>query len=322
MLSRVADAIYWMSRYVERAENVARFLQVTLQLTLDCPGADASQWGALIATSGDQDLYKERYGKDVTAEQVVRFLTSDRSYGNSIVGSLAAARENARSVREVISRDTWEALNEAWLLVKSVDPDPNDLSALDDYYQRVRRAAALVEGLTDATWSHDEPWHFARLGRMIERADKTSRILDVKYFILLPSTTYVGTAYDLVQWSALLTSASADQMFRQRFHTTTPRNVANFLVFDGAFPRSIRHCLHQAARSLAAIEGRQTDKPFTIDKVPSTPERILGRLLSELDYGHIQQVLDDGLHEYLDHLQTELNELSSAVHKAFIAPRS
>lgn len=312
MLSRVADAIYWMSRYVERAENVARFLEVTLNLLLDSPReSEASHWQALIATSGDEDLFAERY-QEATRADVIRFLTADKQYSNSILSSLAAARENARSVREVISRDMWLALNEFYLMVKSTEIDPDDLEGLAGFYQRVRQAGLLFEGTTNATWSHREPWHFAQLGRMMERADKTSRILDVKYFILLPSTTYVGSAYDQLQWSALLHSASATQMFRQVHHETNPRNVADFLIFNPWFPRSIRFGVTRATESLRAIQGSRNGA------TPRAGERVLGQLQAKLDYGVIDDVLNIGMHEYLDQIQTDLNNAATAITEQFV----
>ena len=181
-----------MSRCVERAENVARFCEVTLNMLLDAPRENEStHWAALIATSGDGEQAK-RYQPGVRSD-VIRFLTCDAEYPNRFCHPWLLLVKRP-SVREVISRDMWLALNDFYLMVKNTEIDPDDPEGLAGFYQR--QAGLMFEGTTDATWSHREPWHFSRMGRMIERADKTSRILDVKYFVLLPNSTYVGTTYD------------------------------------------------------------------------------------------------------------------------------
>lgn len=312
MLSRVADAIYWIGRYVERAENMARAIDVTLSLGLDTPSdASGELWQALISTSGDKELFTERNGP-ATQNAVINFLCGDRSHGNSIASCLAMARENARSVREILSREQWECLNRFYRMVDNSQLDSEDTESLSSFFAMVRQEAALFHGLSDVVWSHDEGYQFMRLGTMLERADQTSRILDVKYFILLPENTHIGAAYDLVQWSALLSSASADQMYRQRFHETTPRNICTFLIFDDAFPRSIRHCIDQANTALHAITGN----PLGYGGCAS--ERLLGRLRSHLAYGTIDEVYGRGLHQYIDDVQNALIEVCAAVNDDFV----
>ncbi|HYQ29306.1 MAG TPA: alpha-E domain-containing protein, partial [Polyangiaceae bacterium] len=188
MLSRVADAIYWASRYVERAENVARFIDVSLNLMLESSAHGERDWLSLVLTTGDQEIFEKKYGK-ATADSVTQFLTFDEDYSNSILSSVSRARENARSVRDIISREMWQELNEFYLMVlQTARPNvpPEDLI---DFCARVKRAGIYFEGVTNATLSRGEAYHFAHLGRMLERADKTSRILDVKYFLLSPSQT-------------------------------------------------------------------------------------------------------------------------------------
>lgn len=307
MLSRVAEAIFWMARYVERAENIARFLDVTLSLSLDTPEeASVGHWHALIATSGDEDWFREHYGV-ANQHTVLRLLTSDANYPNSLISSVAQARENARSVREVLSREQWECLNHFYHLVQHHQPTGDDLEALSSFYATVRQQAALFHGMSDHVWSHNEAWHFLRLGTSIERADKTSRILDVKFYLLTPGSQVAGAAFNLVQWSALLSSASADQAYRQRYHETTPDHVIDFLVFDAHFPRSIRHCVDEADYALHQISGTG------IASGTLTSERLLGRLRAQLAYGDASEVHARGLHDYLDDLQAELNAVSGAV---------
>ncbi|HXS18738.1 MAG TPA: alpha-E domain-containing protein, partial [Polyangiaceae bacterium] len=244
-------------------------------------------------------------------ETVAHFLSFDRRYPNSVVSCVSFARENARTVREVISREMWQQLNELYLMVKDASKSPGPIEEMADYFERVKLAGIHYAGVTDATLSHGEAWHFCRLGRLLERADKTSRILDVKYFVLQPSQQQGGPTIDQVGWTALLNSASALQMYRQTEHIITPRRVARFLLLSDEFPRSIRHCVKRAQRSLHALTGTP------VGNYKTEAERLLGKLVADLDYADIDQVVDYGLHEYLDELQTTLNAVSSSVHKQF-----
>jgi len=315
MLSRVADAIYWTSRYVERAENVARFVNVNLDLMLDSPTGQRPSWEPLVQTTGDQVLFEKNYD-GYTPQNVTQFLTYDSTYLNSIFSSVRAARENARTVREVISREMWEALNALYLTVKEARKEQLPPEEMADFYENVKLGGIHFAGATDATLSHGEAWHFSAMGRMLERADKTSRILDVKYYVLLPNLGDVGTAIDQVGWTALLNSASALQMYRQRYHTITPKQVAHFLLFDANFPRSVRHCVHRMQRSLHNI----TQTP--IGDYRGSAERLIGTLRSTLDYAVIDEVMDMGLHEYLDRLQKSLNKIGCAITDQFVGVES
>ena len=314
MLSRVADSIYWMSRYIERAENVARFIAVNLNLSLDLPGGTGEQWAPLVVTSGDGERFANKHDAP-DKKNVVEFLTFDRDNFNSILSCLTAARENARSVREIISSEMWEQINRFYLLVKNSGGIRGALENPHDFYEQIRVSGQQFMGVTDATMTHGEGWHFCRLGRLIERADKTSRILDVKYLILLPTVTDVGTPYDDIQWSALLRSASALEMYRQRHGRITPADVVDFLVLDKEFPRAVLHCLTKANESLHAISSS------ALGGFSNTPERLLGQLRAELAYTRSQEVIDRGLHEFVDDLQQRLNLVGTAIHESFFAIR-
>ncbi len=282
MLSRVADSIYWMARYIERADNVARFIRVNLNLALDL-GPELEQWAPLILTTGDEQAFQSRYSS-ASRQHVVRFLTSDEDNPNSIVSCLRRPRKR-RAVRDMISAEMWEELNKFYLMVGEAPKDADNLIASFEFYGQVMAHGAMLEGLAESTMSRGEAWHFRRLGRMIERADKTSRILDVKYFLLLPSLDDVGTPLDTNQWAALLKSASALEMYRKRHGRIEPQQVAEFLILDRDFPRSLRFCLIGAERSLVAITG---GGPATM-RTPA--EQRLGRLRSELEYASIQEII-------------------------------
>ncbi len=355
MLSRVADALYWTSRYVERAENVARFIDVSLNLMLESSAHGERDWASLVLTTGDQEFFEKKYGR-ATPANVTQFLTFDEEYSSSIWSSVSRARENARSVRDIISREMWQELNEFYLMVQQAarpDAQPEDLI---EFCGRVKRAGIYFEGVTNATLSRGEAYHFAHLGRMLERADKTSRILDVKYFLLSPAQaaspepapktptqsqgtqaqsqgtqtqsqgtqtqsqgtqtqlqvqTSVGSNSDQLGWTTLLNSASALQMYRQIWHVTTPEAVSEFLLLDRNFPRSILRCVRHAQESLHSISGAP------LGSFESEAERLVGRLRSELEYAKIGEIMEQGLHQYLDELQGQLNQVGSAVAAQF-----
>lgn len=312
MLSRVANSIYWMCRYIERAENVARFISVNLNLILDMPSEQGKHWEPLVMTTGDQALFeKECPGCMHDQEAVIRFLTFNRDYPSSILSCLRAARENARSIREIISSEMWEHLNTYYLDV--ADKKSPQFALLDPhlFFKDIQMKSHLFTGLMDCTMSHGEAWNFARIGMMLERADKTSRILDVKYFMLLPQSDLVDTPIDNIQWTAVLKSASAFEMFRKIHHTITPRTVADFLIFDNQFPRSIHHCVDKAKVCLQRITG-------STSRIPRNPaEKKLGRLEADLTYTDIDEVIERGMHEYLDSLQTRLNCVDLAIGTTF-----
>lgn len=314
MLSRVAEAVYWMSRYIERAENVARFVSVNLNLSLDFQGAEDQQWLPLVVTTGDVADFQAKYDSSIKPN-VLEFLTFDRDNPNSILACLTAARENARSVRECISAEMWEHINDFYLMVSDDDGYRSAIANSHDFYERVRIAGQQFAGVTDSTMTHGEAWHFCQLGRSIELADKTSRILDVKYFILLPSPKDIGTPLDDIQWSALLKSASALEMYRQRHGLIAPTRVVEFLILDREFPRAVLYCLTKANESLHAITGS------ALGSFSNRPEQALGQIRSDLAYTSAESIVSRGLHEFVDSLQRRLNQVGTAVHDSFFARR-
>ena len=308
MLRRVADSVFWMSRYIERAENVARFVDVNQSLSL----GGSPQWSPLVYASGDEALYHERYGRDYTADSVLGFLLFDQRNPNSILSCLVKARENARAIREVLSVAIWEAINRFYLRVRDASRSPGGtLQNPDGFLQQIKRASHEVVGVMEATLSHDEAWHFARIGRMLERADKASRILDVKYFVLLPDRSKVGSAFDVVQWASLLESTNALHMYRRRFGRIVPQSVAEFLLLDPNFPRSVLFSVAQAERSLHAITGR----PIGTNLAPA--ELLFARLNQKLSRARIEEIIGEGLHEFIDGIQTSLNEIGAEIYRGF-----
>jgi uncharacterized alpha-E superfamily protein len=315
MLSRAADALYWMCRYAERAENVARFLDVSLQVVLDSPGDNhGDPWGGVVAATGDEDLFAERYGY-ATRDSVVRFLTLDADSPNSIVSCVGLARDNARSIREAISSETWEQINKWYLLVREAAASGAVVDDPHDFLAAVKEASHLFVGVTYLTMTHGEGWHFGRLARLLERADQTSRIVDAKHVIHQARAADVGASLDEIHLSSLLRSVSALEMYRKRYGKFDHMAVHEFLILDKLFPRSIRYCLDSAQHSLHAITGKASDASGT------KPERRLGLLAAEYEYAVIDDIVAEGLHEHLDKLQIKLNDVGIAIYEAFFASR-
>lgn len=311
LLSRVANSIYWLNRYIERADNIARFIDVNLNLMLDLPAALQQQWKPLIITTGDSALFKQRYGK-ATAENAIQFLTFDSDYSNSILSVLRFARENARSIREAISSEMWEEVNSFYHMIEDAAKQ-EAINLSPEFFNGIKLASHRFSGIMDATMTHNEGWHFGRLGRHLERADKTTRIIDVKYFVLLPSAAWVGTPLDQIQWMALLKSASAYEMYRKQQHRITPSGVAEFLILNRDFPRSIHFCLGQVEYSLHQITGTP------VGTWCNPAERALGRLCAQLGYITIDDIIERGLHEFLDKMQRSLNEVGTKVSETFFS---
>lgn len=313
MLSRVANSIYWLNRYIERAENVARFIDANYHIALDIPDNGADQWQPLINTTGDHELFKKLHG-EATRENAIEFLVFDRNNPNSIYSCVRAARENSRSIREYISSEMWEQINSFYLMINMAAKEES-MDLPHRFLMDIMNASHTFIGITDATMSHGDGWHFARLGQMLERADKTSRILDVKYFILLPSVDYVGSSYDNLLWGALLRSASAFEMYRKRYGRIDPRHIVDFLLLDAHFPRALHYCLQRAMTSMNMITG-SAQGTFS-----NKAEQHLGKLLSEFNYGVVEDIFEYGLHEYLDSTQSRINEVGAKIHEEFFSPK-
>jgi uncharacterized alpha-E superfamily protein len=310
LLSRVADSVYWMGRYIERAENVARFVDVNLQLMLDSVHGAAQQWMPLVDTSGDSAAFTQRYGV-ATRDTVIEFLTFDADNPNSILSCLRLARENARTVRDTISSEMWEQANKLFLMVREEINSGRAKHSPHDLFYEIRMGCHLFQGITDSTMSHNEAWQFIQLGRTLERADKTTRILDVKYFLLLPSLSDVGTSIDDIQWSAVLKSVSGFEMYRKRFGRIAPKRVAEFLLLDREFPRAVHYCLIAAEDAMHAVTGT----PW--GQFQNLAEQKLGQARSELNYLRADDIVATGLHEFLDGLQTKLNLIDDSIYSTF-----
>jgi uncharacterized alpha-E superfamily protein len=313
MLSRVADSVFWINRNMERVENYARFISVNINLALDLPPTVEEQWEPLIVATADDDIFKKYYDKP-TRENVIDFLTFDMRNPNSILSNLYSIRENARTIRETITREMWEHINGLYHEVNAAAQAKNNtLNNIQDFFTDIKMGSQLFFGIEDASLTRDEIWHFANMGRYIERADKTARILDVKYFILLPDIKKVGSPLDLVQWTAVLKSASAYNMYRQQYREIMPSHISEFLILDRKFPRSVLFSLRMVENSLRAVSGTP------LGSFKNEAEKKLGRMRADLEFMDIQDIMNIGLHEFLDEIQLKCNEISHEIHEAFFA---
>jgi uncharacterized alpha-E superfamily protein len=311
MLSRVAHSLYWMSRYIERAENLARLLEVNLQFLLDFQGFSDSalkeHWGSILASSGDRELF-EKFHESADSRAVTDFLALDLRNPSSILSCVFSARENARMIRDQISIEMWETINELYLFLRDRSAAEIWRAGPYDFFQEIKRQSHLCQGLTDATYSRSEGWEFIQFGKWIERADKTTRILDVKYHILLPEASDVGGAVDTAQWQAVLRSASALEAYRRHYvHEILPWRVAEFLIFSDSFPRALHFCVLQVDDFLRRIIGETTARPRT------EAARASRRLVADLQSLSIGDVLNRGLHEYLLEVQKALDQIGDEV---------
>ena len=317
MLSRVANCLYWMSRYIERAENTARLVDTNLQLLLDFRNLNeqrlAEHWLPIVQATGDEEAFFKLHPQ-ATAAAVTEFLVFQPENSNSLVQSICQARENARMVRDQITFELWEELNRLYLFVRS--PRARDLwrSSPSEFFQEVKASSLHMIGITYATLLRNEGWYFLQAGKFLERADKTSRILDVRYQTLpekgMPTTISQAEA---LEWSAILRSCSALDSYKALYGAdVTPKSVAEFLLLNADFSRSILFSVNLLDQSLRHISGVPEGR-FTNDA-----ERLAGRLVSELRFSTIEEVFEQGLHNYLDVLQQKLNDIGNAAFQTYI----
>jgi uncharacterized alpha-E superfamily protein len=306
-----------MSRYLERADNTARLVDVNLQLLLDRQALDetalAGHWMPIIQSTGDEELFQQHY-KRATGESVTEFLVFQKANGNSIVSSVAQARENARMVRDQITVDFWEVLNQLYLFLHSPRAKKLWRSSPYDFFQEIKNATLLLQGLSDSAIMRNEGWFFVQVGRYLERADKTSRILDVRHATFPErGAPAAATQFDALAWAAVLRSCSAWDAYKAVYGAEVqPAQVAEFLLMSDDFPRAVRFCVQEMNTALRRISGVAEGR-FLNDA-----EKLAGRLVAELQFSNASDVFDVGLHLFIDQLQVKLNSIGGALFQAYI----
>lgn len=311
MLSRAANNLFWMARYVERAENTARALEVAYRMSLLPQEARLEQlgWMAPLNITGTVFPFTGRYST-VGQREVLRYMVLDLENPSSILSSARAARENARAARGSITEDMWEVLNATWLELQKLDESRLRSEHLIEFFDWVKERSHLFRGVTVGTALKDEAFHFNRLGTFIERADATARLLDVKYHILLPSVEDVGGAVDYYQWSAVLRAVSAFEAYRKVYRdVVTPPRVAELLILHEDMPRSLHACMTIVLEILMRLERPRAREAL----------RLAGELHSGLHYGRVDAIWAEGLHEYLTAFLGSTARLTQEIDRAYFA---
>ena len=309
MLSRVGDRIYWMSRFMERAENMARILGVTSHVVL-CSTPETQQQNLLapLTITHTARPYFARYAT-ASLPSLIDFMSLDADNDSSIYTCLKCARDNAHVVRWQITSEMWETLNTTWLEMRSFKRDMVVGPDATRFFDWVKERSHLFRGVTYGTIMRGEAFNFSRLGTFIERADATARILDVKYHILLPRVEDVGGALDYYQWAALLRSVSSFETYRTIYRDQIrPINVVELLILDRRMPRSLAACLEQIDQALARVEG-QNDH---------SAKRLSAELQARLVHGDIGEIFSSGLHEYLTQFLEDISELGQRIQRAYL----
>ncbi|MEO8187811.1 MAG: alpha-E domain-containing protein [Burkholderiaceae bacterium] len=321
MLSRTADHLFWMARYIERAENTARMLDVNLSTSLLPQSAQASErgWRALLSISELTEEFDERYPA-VSPREVMDFMVRDASNSSSICACLQAARENARAVRGSLTTEVWETHNDTWLDLQRKLTDGTSERDPQSFFEWVKFRSHLSRGVTIGTMLKDEAFYFVRLGTFLERADNTARLIDVKYHGLgnksedpraADDNHSVDHPPDFYHWAAVLRSVSAFETYRKVYRDViTPSRVAELLILRGDMPRSLASCLNEVSINLEMVRNSRSDET----------ERRAGLLRAELKYGRIEDILARGLHPYLTEFLERINDLGERVSEDFLVP--
>ena len=326
MLSRTADHLFWMARYMERAENTARMLDVNYQTSL-LPQSDTAAeqgWKGLLSISELTHNFAKRHG-DVTPARVMDFMVSDAANPSSIYSCLMAARENARAVRGSLTTEVWETQNQTWLEFQRMVADGAFVRDPGSAFEWVKFRSHLSRGVTVGTMLQDEAFHFLRIGSFLERADNTARLLDVKFHAMGVDTMtsrqmQVGGVepgkakegdYDFYHWAAILKSVSGFEVYRKAYRNVIrPEKVAELLILREDMPRSLAACMQEVLSNLTLVANEHSDETL----------RKAGRLHADLRYGHIEEIMDTGLHAYLTRFLERVANLGVGISRDFLVP--
>lgn len=314
MLSRTASNLFWMGRNLERAETAARLLDVGQRITL-LPNTELgyqNEWNSLLQASGTSDLFRQKYG-EITQEKIEEFIFFDHDNPSSVASCLERAREAGRIVRTALTSQVWDALNVAYQELRKIERRPRsslDTAGLTDF---TTSHTSTVRGAINATQLRNDGWHFMNLGYSIERADATARLLDVKYFVLLPRIEFVGSGLDSYQWQVILRALSAHRAYHWAYGgDITAAQVADFLILNGESPRALITSLYEAVWHLEGLARRYGDS------VPTEARDKAREVLSALESRNIEMIFDEGLHEFLSRFIREMATISNLVHQDYL----
>lgn len=311
MLSRTAQNLYWVSRYMERAELTARLLEVGYRIAM-MPSASTgyqTEWASLLSALNADESYKTKYGPP-KQEHIEHFLFHDLDNPNSVASCIGKAREDSRTVRTALTTQVWDVMNTGYQEMQSLSKEKYKTANLPALCDWTKRQASLIRGAIESTQLEDEGYDFLNLGYFIERAIGTARLLDVKYYVLLPTPAAVGSEVDHYQWSTLLQAMSAYRAFRWAYGgLQTPHKVAHFLILNEACPRSLLHCLSRANRHLNRLE--------TVLQQETLAQQLVTQLQHETAAMDVAQIFDQGLHEFSDHFNNKMSVIGKAMRTSY-----
>ena len=305
MLGRTAGSLFWMFRYLERSENIARLIEAGFQIALTRTNEFEDVWRSVVITAGVEDEFLAS-GGEFNRDSVVDYLLRDRSHPYSVLSMMGLARENARTARTALTREVWEATNQCWLELLQEFKRPIKTRDLPAHLETVRRLSAYVRGALHGTMLRNDIYDFAHLGIFAERLESTARILDVKYYVLLPSVSHVGSSIDNVHWETILRSVSAHQSYRWLYQgEIDSKSIADFLILDKRLPRSISYCAGKSHDHLAHLGKAYGSSAKSMEMV-----RDLYETLENID---IESIFNRGLHEFLVDIIARSAAISSQI---------
>ena len=308
MLGRTAGGLFWMFRYLERAENLARLIDAGLRISLTRSGDNQEDWNSILKTAAVLQRYSETYSTEINLSSATNWLLRDKMNSSSVLISFDAARNNARMVRTALTREVWEAVNEAWMLITHALSRKVAERDLPRVLHLIRERVAYVRGSFHGTMLRNEIFNFSRIGTYLERADSTARILDVKYYVLLPSAAYIGSSLDNVQWSTILRSVSGEGGFQMSYgQRPKAREIAQFLILDNRMPRSLIFCANKIVTNLRYL---QRNIEYNLESSVMAQNLLLFEK-------NIDEIFDIGLHEYIQDFLLQNSELAQQVEKDY-----
>ncbi len=309
MLGKTAGGLYWMFRYLERSENTTRLLDAGIRIAITRSSAAENEWSSIVTTAGARDAFLTRHD-DFEAGKVIDFLLRDRANPSSVLSVVEAARNNARLVRTALTREVWEATNECWMTLKSTLARPVSAKNLTEVLANIRQQSGLVRGALHGSMLRNDIYNFTRLGTFIERADSTARILDVKYYVLLPSVSHVGSSLDNVQWETILRTVSGMRAYRWKHGgEVTPDGIADFLILDRQMPRSLAFCFNKIVDNLGYL-AMNYDESHACHAQADKMQKRLGKTT-------IASIFDYGLHEFIVDFLRDTNALGRQIEQDY-----
>ena len=308
MLGKTAGGLFWMFRYLERSENIARLMDAGFRMALTRTAA-VDEWKSVVTTAGVLGEF-ENSGREFSGPDVIDFLLRDKSNPSSVRNVVELARNNARLVRTAITREVWEATNECWLTLNELLARPVRERGLPEVLGTIRQQSGLVRGALHGSMLRNENYNFSRLGTFLERADNTARILNVKYYVLLPTVSHVGSSLDNVQWETILRSVAGQRAYRWLHGgVITPKTIADFLIFNSSMPRSLKFCHLKINDNLGYLAREYGSETPSLEKSAT--------VISQFNDSSIDKIFDSGLHEFIEDFLIENSGLGAQIEQDF-----